>query len=1794
MARRLGEAFVSIEADASLFRASAIAGMKKALAGVTGNIKVTADMDHKKADQAIAALKLRMEGLSQTLAKMRASVDTKSAEASIVKLQTELHGLAKNVSKMTFNADTSKLDAAILKEQRELARLQKQASSGLDLAANTAKMDAAIARETAELYKFQKLASNLRVDADVTKMDAKLASLAKETSVINKRLKKLKADVDIDKALTRLYAIEAEIELINSDARKIEFLANTNKFNAAIEASRAKLASLEQEKIDLVANMDKFNAAIEASRARIKSLEQEKIDLTANIDVGALLGAERRMLGLEAATSKMADTTERATKAGGAFQGVWTGGWLRGAILGIGIWHIALDALLEAIIVVTAASAALAAGVAAMSESARNLGTHMKGVQVASSALGVDIPPLTGKFDDLMTAMAPRTIEAFGGGLELIKSQAGGILARMEPVVNLFDTWIAKIDIWAAHERDFGTIINAGREFLEQLGKAVGILADAITNLLEKDPGIAHFLLDFLQGALLLLDAFSKLPAPIVEATLAIHGAYLWLKLLVAVPLLSFAKSLGILSAAQLEAAGSALKFQNILKFLIFNPFGWATIAAVAIGYLAYQMTQATGKAKNFIGTLEQGLSSLSASQAISQISFDIGQLRAQIDQVPARVGTLETSVTDFAAKAGKSFNDVSADLNRGDINSALVDIGKSAYNTVRAFFGWQSIGPQIIQTKNDVAEFKGEIITLTGEQERLFHVTGLLVTGQNELHLGSLSVTQAFALMDLAGVKASDSFEVQWQKVKNLVTGYETLSIRGGILENSVNAISFAALQQQEKVTQLNSAWDTFFKTVSGGETGFLSFAQQTIGLFRVLGGGAVKMAESNGKVRVSMSGLADASKDTAVSMLGLNDASINARNTFLASASAANDQIGNLTLLANAAGLGEKGTRLLERATQDMVAALLPATGGSKALTDVLYVLAQRGGYHGANSFKELTKWVGKVQNPMKDLDSITTTLTTDASNLTEDVKNLSIALGQTLNDAMAAAILQATGGQQAFDDFANQVLHGTKNSKAMQDAALTLANQLIGLTGNTKDAHDEFDTFAQQMGLSRDDADKLWAEISGKLTPALANQKDKILPGIEKAFMKFAENGLVGTEGAATTLWTQIVNKLGPSMDSLGNLAAGPVKKKFIDWAMNSLHLSKAKATELWKEVVILQAHIDALHGKTVNVGVKGVASGGINLFPTPTGAAPKSSLFFKPLARGGRLDGFGGGDSVPAMLEPGEAVIDKHRTKVLAPLFGQMGVPGFAKGGLIGIADALAPFQDTTAALTQQKTAKMMLAAINAMVAWTRKHAVGTGASVLAYAESFKGKVPYVWGGATPAGWDCSGFVSYVLKHFHLLGARMDAQGLQNWARPAAPTPGGMAFYGNPAHHVGFVVDKNTLLSALHHGTNTVESNINMGDNSGYGIPPGGFGGGGPGGALSGSKLQELAFSMLQQRGWGVQWPAFNSLEVREAGWNMFAKNPASGAYGLAQFINGPSEYYQYGGNPNSASGQLTGMMNYIAQRYGDPNAAWAHEIGFNWYNKGGRVQHMAGGGVVGLQKKLKTLEHREGVDYLGLSKAFWSGPKKFLTGLTKSELSTLKQRQAASQSVFSLMNRSLANISDVNLKKLRSVTLAEQRTAGDKALNRTPGGHPGWASGLRYWLGQLAGLGAPSKGGPAGTVGLSSVLPAVKHTYGGDVGDRIAAFLAGSVGPLGMAQGGMVRSYDSGGYLPPGLSIAHNGTGRPEPVGAVPITINIEIGSTGNATFDQLMLMWMKKTVKVNGGGDAQTAFGTSNIKFVRR
>jgi len=93
---------------------------------------------------------------------------------------------------------------------------------------------------------------------------------------------------------------------------------------------------------------------------------------------------------------------------------------------------------------------------------------------------------------------------------------------------------------------------------------------------------------------------------------------------------------------------------------------------------------------------------------------------------------------------------------------------------------------------------------------------------------------------------------------------------------------------------------------------------------------------------------------------------------------------------------------------------------------------------------------------------------------------------------------------------------------------------------------------------------------------------------------------------------------------------------------------------------------------------------------------------------------------------------------------------------------------------------------------------------SGEAIVADAQKYMG-VPYVWGGVTPDGWDCSGFTQYVMKEMGIdlprsaaeqfaIGTPVDKDALQ---------PGDLIFfttYKPGASHVGFYMGDGKFIHA----------------------------------------------------------------------------------------------------------------------------------------------------------------------------------------------------------------------------------------------------------------------------------------------------------------------------------------------------------------------------------------------------------
>jgi cell wall-associated NlpC family hydrolase len=82
-------------------------------------------------------------------------------------------------------------------------------------------------------------------------------------------------------------------------------------------------------------------------------------------------------------------------------------------------------------------------------------------------------------------------------------------------------------------------------------------------------------------------------------------------------------------------------------------------------------------------------------------------------------------------------------------------------------------------------------------------------------------------------------------------------------------------------------------------------------------------------------------------------------------------------------------------------------------------------------------------------------------------------------------------------------------------------------------------------------------------------------------------------------------------------------------------------------------------------------------------------------------------------------------------------------------------------------------------------------------IVAYAKQFIG-VKYVWAGCSPDGFDCSGFTSYVLKHFNIVVSRTASGQLEGATKIKISNAfmGDLVFFGHSGKitHVGLVVSK----------------------------------------------------------------------------------------------------------------------------------------------------------------------------------------------------------------------------------------------------------------------------------------------------------------------------------------------------------------------------------------------------------------
>ncbi|WP_411680851.1 NlpC/P60 family protein [Clostridium thailandense] len=109
--------------------------------------------------------------------------------------------------------------------------------------------------------------------------------------------------------------------------------------------------------------------------------------------------------------------------------------------------------------------------------------------------------------------------------------------------------------------------------------------------------------------------------------------------------------------------------------------------------------------------------------------------------------------------------------------------------------------------------------------------------------------------------------------------------------------------------------------------------------------------------------------------------------------------------------------------------------------------------------------------------------------------------------------------------------------------------------------------------------------------------------------------------------------------------------------------------------------------------------------------------------------------------------------------------------------------------------------------------------GSNSDVVSYASNFLG-TPYVWGGTSPSGFDCSGFTQYVYGHFGVGLGRTTYEQISDGVAVSRSQlqPGDLVLFGtssNP-HHVGIYVGDGMYIHAPRTGDVVKVSSLDRGD------------------------------------------------------------------------------------------------------------------------------------------------------------------------------------------------------------------------------------------------------------------------------------------------------------------------------------------------------------------------------------------
>jgi hypothetical protein len=794
--------------------------------------------------------------------------------------------------------------------------------------------------------------------------------------------------------------------------------------------------------------------------------------------------------------------------------------------------------------------------------------------------------------------------------------------------------------------------------------------------------------------------------------------------------------------------------------------------------------------------------------------------------------------------------------------------------------------------------------------------------------------------------------------------------------------------------------------------------------------------------------------------------------------------DQVNNLGKLFDSFRTAGLANNLFTSGVKLAIAPLTKYAKGSQEATAQLVGLAQEAGYQGPISMQALTKWLGNTHDATKRLKDITDQTTTQEALLTGAMQNQGNYIANKLIGDINNAILHYNGVEKAARAYGDAVARSGQQSDAAHAARQKLINDIIKSGEASHSSTGEIAALISKvLGIPPKKAIQIVMTGEGsysiKQAFAAANPKNQSLPG-----------GFPGGVGAATGGWVNPAGRLMRAAGGLIDMGSGPTADDVPIMASKGEYVVKASSVSKYGKSTM----------DKINAG---------------------------SYARGGLVPGYADGGSVANPEWAGNRDV----------LSGQYAVR---------MSDA---FQRQMVAAQVASMRKAIRDAIRQGISQQVGN-VGSGvarwAGLVAQALAMEGLSP-------------------ALLHNVLYQMQTESGGNPN----AINLTDSNAAAGDPSRGLMQTI-MSTFLAYHWPGTSfniydplaNIAAALNYARHRyGPSLMSGGTGIGSGHGYALGGLVQGLAS--------GGSVSAFHS----------HLKSAQAGEYhdylGYRKAMQTSLHAAKPGSYLAGHKATITGELATLAKRQSAEEAAYdavfhkgatkavmahlestlksvmttTHDKGLSYSGPGGhpgwlhglqaeisRLEHIATGPVpagartaphgpkltqAAFMAKLKHLQSAEYHDYLGLMNAFKAGlrhPAKGSwlythRGQLGKDLARIRSLQSAEEAGYDNIRHHGTTLP--NLQKEIGRINTELAALRPAELSHLPGGHPGWVRGLR---GQL--------------VNLDKLLAVQPFN---------APWAPGNLGPVHTALPG-VETFDQGGYLRPGLNLAWNGTGKPEPVG----------------------------------------------------